>query len=96
MALKRGMYQERKGKESEDIDSAGEAVEDSGPFEESAGDTIKNHVKPKIKVKSIGPIYQPWCITISYLTMARLLIPKRWEKVELEKDEETQWKWEEC
>ena len=32
-------------------DSAGEAVEDSGPFEESAGDTIKNHVKPKIKVK---------------------------------------------
>ena len=54
MSLKRGMCQERKGKESEDIDSAREAVEDSGPHKkvgESAGDTIKNHVKPKIKVK---------------------------------------------
>ena len=44
------MYQERKGKESEDRDSAGEAVEDSGPsnkVKESAGDSSENQSNEK-------------------------------------------------
>ena len=48
------MCQEKKGKESEDIDSAREAVEVGGPHRkvgEFARDVIENHVNDKIKVK---------------------------------------------